>query len=218
MDSLPVNATDLVIFVVLLISALLAFARGFVHELLSIVGWIGAIFATIYGYPYLKPFARDLIAWKIVADITAGAVIFIVSLIVLSVISKQVRTSALNALDRALGFLFGILRGAVVVCLVYIGIEWMWPPKDQPNWLRSARTITLVENGAALLKSFVPQSTRDKSKKAAQDAEQKIRKKINERIYKEMVSPSPKKTSEPLPEGYGSKERRDMNRLIEGSQ
>ncbi|MGA0394649.1 MAG: CvpA family protein, partial [Rhodospirillales bacterium] len=61
MDSLPVNATDLVIFVVLLISALLAFARGFVHELLSIVGWIGAIFATIYGYPYLKPFARDLI-------------------------------------------------------------------------------------------------------------------------------------------------------------
>ncbi|MGA0394685.1 MAG: CvpA family protein, partial [Rhodospirillales bacterium] len=153
---------------------------------------------------------------------TAGAVIFIVSLIVLSVItstiSKQVRTSALNALDRALGFLFGILRGAVVVCLVYIGIEWMWPPKDQPNWLRSARTITLVENGAALLKSFVSQSTRDKSKKAAQDAEQKIRKKINERIYKEMVSPSPKKTSEPLPEGYGSKERRDMNRLIEGSQ
>lgn len=222
MDSWPINITDLVIIAILLLSALLAFARGFVHEVLSIAGWVGAIFATIYGIPYLKPFARDLISWKEVADITAGVVIFIVSLIILSMItsaiSKRVRTSALNALDRALGFLFGILRGAVVVCLIYIGLELIWSAKEQPGWLRQARAITLVENGAALLKSFVPQTTREKSKKAAQDAEKKIRKKINERIYKEMVSPKPKTAPNKTQEGYGNKERQDMNRLIEGNQ
>ena len=222
MDNWPFNITDLVIIIIFLISALLAFARGFVHEVLSIAGWIGAVFATIYGYPYLKPFARDIIDWKLVADIAAGVVIFIVSLIVLSIltrsISKQVRTSALNALDRALGVLFGVVRGIVIVSLIYIGIEMLWAPPDQPKWLRSARTIHLVENSAALLKSFVPQSARDKGSRAAKDAEQKVRKKINERIYKEMVEPKPKGTPSPSTGGYGNKERSDMNRLIEGNQ
>ena len=50
------------------------------------------------------------------------------------------------------------------------------------------------------------------------DAEQKVRKKINERIYKEMVEPKPKGTPSPSTGGYGNKERSDMNRLIEGNQ
>jgi hypothetical protein len=94
----------------------------------------------------------------------------------------------------------------------------LWAPPDQPKWLRSARTIHLVENSAALLKSFVPQSARDKGSRAAKDAEQKVRKKINERIYKEMVEPKPKGTPSPSTGGYGNKERSDMNRLIEGNQ
>ncbi len=223
MDSWPINLVDISIVVIIVISALLAFARGFVHEVLAIAGWVGAIFATIYGFPYLKPLARDVISWQIVADISAGAVIFIFSLIVLSLITgaiaKQVRKSALNALDRALGFLFGILRGAVVICLIYIGVELVWPPQDQPKWLRSARSITLVETGANLLKSLVPQETVQKGSKAAKDAKDKAGKMLdNQRVLQEMISPKPKSTPERTPGGYGKKERGDMNRLIEGSQ
>ncbi len=104
MDSLPVNITDIGVGVVLVVSALLAYARGFVHEVLAVAGWIGAIFATIYGFSYVKPFARDLIDLHWIADLTAGTVLFIVSLVVLSIItrliSNRVQASMLNALDR----------------------------------------------------------------------------------------------------------------------
>jgi membrane protein required for colicin V production len=222
MDSWPFNITDLAVLFIVLVSALLAFARGFVHEVLSIAGWVGAIFATIYGFPYLKPFARDLISWEFAADIAAGTVIFIVSLFVLSIltgaVAKQVRGSALNALDRSLGFLFGILRGAVIVCLIYIGIGMVWSPKEQPNWLRGAKSITAIQYGAALLKLLVPGDTMRKSSEAAQDTADKARKILEtQRVLRDMIAPEPKGAPKDAPEGYKSKERQDMNRLIEGT-
>ena len=100
MDSLsdfPVNVIDIGVLAVLLISAVLAYARGFVHEVLSVGGWIGAIFATFYGFPYAKPFARKYIPLEIAADLTAGIVIFIVTLVFFSVTTAL--TSNLQELE-----------------------------------------------------------------------------------------------------------------------
>ena len=47
MDWLPINIVDLIVIVVLLLSALLAFSRGFVHEVLGVGAWVAAIFATL---------------------------------------------------------------------------------------------------------------------------------------------------------------------------
>ncbi|MGY8992320.1 MAG: CvpA family protein [Rhodospirillales bacterium] len=223
MDNLPISITDLVILIIILLSAIFAFARGFVHGVLSIAGWVGAFFATLYGYPYLQAYARDLISIHLVADILTAFVIFVTSLILLSMItnfvSRQVRTSALNALDRALGFLFGILRGAVIICAVYLGYEYFEPSKaEQFKWLREARSITFIEIGADQIQKLLPEKFKGKITRAKNAAEKEVRKKINERIYKEMVAPKPKGTSAPSTEGYGKKERRDMNRLIEGKQ
>ena len=72
-----VNALDIGIAVLVLISAVLAYVRGLVHEVLAVAGWIGAIFATFYGFPFLRPFARQLTTIDIVADFGAGIVIFV---------------------------------------------------------------------------------------------------------------------------------------------
>ncbi len=129
MDNLPVNITDIAVIVVVLVSAFLAYARGFVHEVLSVAGWVGAGFITAHALPFVEPFALELIPIEKVAPFAAGAVVFIVSLVILSIltraISRRVQDSAHNALDRSLGFLFGMVRGAVLVCLIYIAIEWM---------------------------------------------------------------------------------------------
>jgi len=145
---------DILVIATLLISGAFAYARGFVHEVLSIAGWIGAAFATIYGTPVLKHFTRQLIDTPFIADLITGILIFIGVLVILSIITKQisrgVKESALGALDRALGFLFGLLRGAVVVSLVWIGYEWTTPPKEQPEWLFDARTMpTIIQIGRA---------------------------------------------------------------------
>jgi len=73
MDNLPINATDILVFAILLISGLLAFFRGFVREVLSVGAWVGAAFATLYGFAHVRPYARDLIGIDMIADIIAGA-------------------------------------------------------------------------------------------------------------------------------------------------
>ncbi len=220
MDSLPVNVTDIGVGVVLLVSALLAYARGFVHEVLAVGGWIGAIFATIYAFPYVKPFSRDLIDLQWAADLTAGTVVFIVSLVVLSIvtrkISKRVQASMLNALDRSLGFLFGIARGAVLVSLAYVGVELVQPVSEQPPWLRSARSMPVIEAGARLLRSLIPD---DDAAAAANDAREKAQRILDtEKAMRQMLSARPKGKDSGAPGGYGPHERRDMERLIDSSQ
>ncbi len=221
MDSLPVNVTDIGVGVVLLVSALLAYARGFVHEVLTVGGWIGAIFATIYGFPYVKPFARDLIDLQWVADLSAGTVLFIVSLVIRSIvtraISKRVQASMLNALDRSLGFLFGIVRGAVVVSIAYVGVEMVQPVAEQPPWLRSARTMPVIEAGARLLRSLIPDD--DDPAAAVDDARETAQRTLdNEKAMRQMLSATPKGKDPGAPGGYGPHERRDMERLIDSSR
>ena len=213
--------SDIGVGVVLLVSALLAYARGFVHEVLAVGGWIGAIFATIYGFPYVKPFARDLIDLQWAADLTAGTVVFIVSLVVLSIvtrkISKRVQASMLNALDRSLGFLFGIARGAVLVSLAYVGVEMVQPVSEQPPWLRSARSMPVIETGARLLRSLIPDD--DDPAAALDDAREQAQRKLDtEKAMRQMLSARPKASDTGAPGGYGAHERRDMERLIDSSQ
>ena len=223
MDELGINGVDIVVGLVLLISALIAWGRGFVHEVLSVASWIGAIFATIHGYPHLKPYMRELITMELAADFVSGVLLFIVSLAVFSFvtgfIAKRVQESALNTLDRSLGFMFGVLRGAVLVCLAYIAVEWMAPPKEQPEWLRTARVMPLVEAGADLLEALVPEDVAGAGEDAAKEAEDKARKMLDpEKILRDMLTPDPKSDKSEGTPGYDRKERTDMERLIQNSR
>ncbi|MBT3306819.1 MAG: CvpA family protein, partial [Alphaproteobacteria bacterium] len=142
-----INALDIGVGVLLLVSALLAYARGLVQEVLSIGGWVGATFATFYGFPYLRPYARELTTIDVVADFAAGIVLFVLALVILSLltrhISKAVKNSTLNAIDRSLGFLFGLARGALIVVIAYIGLGMVYPEDDQPKWVHQARSLEL---------------------------------------------------------------------------
>src|SRR5690349_16143068 len=101
------NTLDIIVLVVIGLSGLFAFARGFVKEVFSIGAWIGAGAIALYAFPYTQPIARKLISSVAVADGAAAIVVFIVALIVLSLIAsaiaRRVKASALSALDRTLG-------------------------------------------------------------------------------------------------------------------
>ena len=223
MDELSINGVDIGVGMVLLISALIAWGRGFVHEVLSVASWIGAIFATIHGYPYLNPYMRELISMELAADFVSGVLVFIGSLAVFSFITgfiaRRVQESALNMLDRSLGFLFGVMRGAVLVCLAYIAVEWMAPPKEQPEWLRTARVMPLVEAGADLLEALVPEDAAEDGTETAKEAEEKMLKALDpEKILRDMLTPEPKSGKTADAPGYDRKERTEMERLIQNSR
>ena len=121
---------DGVVAVIIVLSALLAYSRGFVREAMAIAGWIGAtvlafIFADqvqplIRQIPVLGDFIGDSCELSIIA---AFAAVFAVALVVFSIFtplfSSIVQRSALGGLDQGLGFLFGVLRGILLVAVAF---------------------------------------------------------------------------------------------------
>ena len=164
------NALDIGVIAVILLSGLFAFARGFVKEVLSVAAWVGAGLAALYALPYATPIAERFLPRGAVAEAGAGLAVFLVALIVLSIltsaISRRVKDSALSAVDRTLGLIFGLVRGVVLVCLAYIALSWVWPadkPQPQPQWIAGARTLPLLANGAERLRQLLPAQYREKA-------------------------------------------------------
>ncbi|NQV47782.1 MAG: CvpA family protein [Rhodospirillaceae bacterium] len=218
MENWPFQIIDLVVIVVLLISAFLAYARGFVHEVLSVAGWIGAGFAALYGQPYVQPYVRQLIPSQMIADLATGTITFVVALAALSLltraISKLVQGSALNSLDRALGFLFGLARGAVLICLLYLGVQWLTPPDDQPQWMTEARTMPLITVGAAWIKMLLPDDAGEEGDKIKDQAIEKARQE-SLKVMEGLISPAPKGDDSQPAEGYDKKTRSAIENLID---
>lgn len=224
MDALPINVTDLVILSILVLSGLLAFLRGFVAEVLSVAAWIGALFVAIYGYVYLQPLARQFITFNATAaDAAAGIALFVAALIVFTilgrVLSGALSMAGLGAIDRSLGFLFGLVRGAALVCLAYLLILWAVPERsDHPAWLTEARALPLVEDGSDMLWRLVPSHLLDEADAAAARARRQAEEEARRELHERLLSPAPKADAPTGSSGYTDRERREMNRAIQGTQ
>ena len=151
---------DLVALAVLAVSALLAFMRGLVREVLGIGAWIGAGAAAYFGLPLARPQAEAWFGHAYWVDPATFAAIFVVTLIVLMivahVIGRAVRTSPLGGLDRTLGLLFGLARGAILVIFAYILAGWVVPPAQWPEPVLHARAMQLAYSGATWTRSLLP--------------------------------------------------------------
>ncbi len=224
MDSLPINILDLGLIVVLILSALIGLSSGFVKSSLYIISWAGAAFATLYGFPFARPYARQYIEAEWMADIAAGVVVFIIALTVFtlmgSFIGSWVRNSRLNALDRSLGMLAGIAIAVVGVFGAYGVFEKMVPSNQQPAWVQDAKAMPILREGAGAFMSLIPEDAADSGIQAAKDAQEKASQTIDaQKVLKEFLQPSPQAKGTNRPDGsYNSRERQDMERLIDGSQ
>jgi membrane protein required for colicin V production len=149
------NTIDAIVIGIIAISTLIAFLRGFVREMLTVGSWIGAALVTLYGFPLIQPKFEHWIASRLAADIIGALTLFLLTLILLSLLShaiaRFVRGSALTAVDRSLGLLFGLVRGAILVSLAYMLIIWL-----DPNIVRGARTAPMMARGAEILRGWAP--------------------------------------------------------------
>ena len=218
MADIPFNLVDIAVIAILAISGIFALVRGLVHELLAVGSWIGAAIATLYGFPKAQPVARELITVPLVADIVAGVAIFLTVLIVLSIIThliaRRVRRSTLGALDRSLGMVFGLLRGAVLVCLAWLALSWTVPRDDYPKWLLEARSLPLVERGALILINLVPPNLRPSGGFPGMSSTSLG----GASIFDTLINPEPKDAGPEEQPGYKDNQRQDMQQLIETQQ
>jgi membrane protein required for colicin V production len=158
---MPITLLDIVLIVVMLISGLLAMVRGFMREVLSIIAWVLAAGATLYSYAKLLPLAKQYFNNDIVATVAVIGGVFLVTLLVVSVLtvrlSDMVLDSRVGALDRTLGFLFGLARGLVIVVVAFIFFTWLVPDRSQPEWVKSAKSRVVLTGTGQWLMSMLPE-------------------------------------------------------------
>lgn len=220
MEGLPINIVDVLVALILLISTAIAMLRGFAHELLSIISWVGAIFATLYGFPHVQPIARRYIPIELIADVVAGVAIFILVLVVLSVatrtVSSFIQDSSLGALDRSLGLVFGLLRGFVIACLVWIAFAWLLPKEDWPGWVEEARTRHALNWGAGVLTALVPEGLIEAGEDAAEGAVNNLeRLQETEAAFESLNNALTKSNDKSDPTGYNDGQRQELDQLID---
>lgn len=122
---------DAVVAGIIVLSAVLAYSRGLVREVLAIAGWVGAAVLAFVFAPAAEPLVREApVIGDFLGDscelsvIAAFAAVFAIGLVIAALFtplfSSVVQRSVLGGLDQALGFLFGVLRGVVLVAIAFL--------------------------------------------------------------------------------------------------
>lgn len=221
MGDFPINGLDLTVGIVLLISALLAFMRGFVHEVLSIAAWVGAVLAAVQGLPFARPLARKVIPIDWAADSAAAVIIFLAVLLFLSIltnaVARSIQKSALNNLDRSLGFAFGLARALVILGVGLIITDWL--TSRRPQWMAQAKTLPIIEMTADTLKAVVPSTFLAAGDAAKSGAAKAMNAK---ETLERLTTPTPQgaaaKDGAKSDGGYQDKDRGALDSLIERSE
>jgi membrane protein required for colicin V production len=157
---MPITLLDILLLVIMLISGLLAMIRGFMREILSIAAWGVAALVTLYSYTRVVPVAKQYFSSDMVATGVAVGGVFLLTLLVVSIvtvrISDMVLDSRVGALDRTLGFLFGLGRGLIIVVVAFLFFAWLVPPKAQPTWVQNAKSKVVLQSTGQWLMSMLP--------------------------------------------------------------
>ncbi len=157
--------------VITLISAILAYSRGFTRELFALGGWIVAIVVAYYLAPLLDPLMREaplvgdfLSESCIISLIAAFTIVVALALLVLSIftplVANVVLHSVLGPVDRVLGFVFGVARAIVLIAIAFLIYTNFSSPGSWPA-LDDAASLVLVQETAAAIEQAVPESVPD---------------------------------------------------------
>ena len=163
MHALNISWADIAVVAVLIVSTILAVARGFVRETLSILAWAAAAIATLYFGPPFATFLSTRISTPLLGPVVAYAGTFLVVLIPLSFVSfrlsERVRKSPVGTLDRSLGVLFGVVRALALIGIAYLAISLVIPVRAQPVWLTQARLLPVIQRSSDVILSLIPTRT-----------------------------------------------------------
>lgn len=155
------TAFDVGVGVLLLISAILATARGFTREILSLATWLGAAAFAAYLYFYQRTLLDQFFADPLISVIVLVAGGFLVSLIVLHLITMRIADfvvdSRIGPLDRTLGFVFGAARGLLLAVIGYAFFTGLVGSEKLPSWAKDAKAKPVLEETGQSLIAMLPQ-------------------------------------------------------------
>lgn len=225
---------DIVVGIVVLVSAAIAFLRGFIREVLTIAGVVGGVLAAIFLGPKLAPVFRgwfgvvpdeepeklfDLVPMDVAADATAYAIIFLIFVIAITVLSHFISGGAkamgLGPIDRTLGIIFGVARGFVLLGLFYLPFHLMMKEEAKEDLFAESHTHYMIEEVAVALTNFLPDSedVEENIDKTGNDFKDKLLKQKLLRGVDDKDADEPSAAQEPE-DGYNKEQRNNIDALF----
>lgn len=155
---------DGIVALIVFISAILAYSRGLVREILSIIGWIAAaIIAFVFApqaVPLINeiPLINDIIGASCELAIIVGfAAVFAIALIIVSIFtpifSNMIQNTSLGKLDQGLGFIFGIIRGIILVVIGLVAYTYVGAKVE---WVDNSKTKVFLASSQEKMQDMIP--------------------------------------------------------------
>jgi membrane protein required for colicin V production len=217
---------DYIYIGLILVSTIWASVRGGVYETVATVSWVIAAIAARFVSPLLDGLFQS---WFKLAESTIGTlvasyfIVFFIILVVFGIFNQKLRDkvqdSMLNVTDHTFGIVFGIIRGIVVMGLVYWGLLWYYSDTNLPSYITAARTRPVMQLAAVKIHDwFIP----GQNKLLEADV---LNTEETQKAYENLISPAVKvkaADAKPgiLPEsdevGYKNSERQELdNQLLQ---
>ncbi len=228
---------DVFVILVLLVSVAISILRGFIREVLTILGLVGGALAAYIGGPLLVPVISGwlgveegaeeaqkllgILPYETLAVILSYAAVFIIFVILLSILSHYiaefVKNMGLGAVDRSLGAVFGLARGALVLGLLYLPVMYFVDDKQMEEdlpFLYESKSRVYLAATSEWIDGFLPKGSEEKAEDV-KDSISEAQKKLEEM---NLLGDKAKKMGEELNEkadGYSKESREGMDKLIE---
>lgn len=221
---------DIIVLATLLISAIISFLRGFMREILTIIGVAGGVIAAYFFGPSLQPTFLswfggedagklfDLVPVDLAATASSYSSIFLIVVILLSVVSfflsGLIKATGLGMLDRTLGVFFGLARGALLLLLFYLPIH-LYVEDERDEWFEGSRSQFYLEIGSEWLATFLPEDMQPDDDDGAEEEESdtpNAREQLN--ALDLLPDEATDAAREALENGYGEAARDSLDELI----
>lgn len=199
------TALDVIVIVVVLLSAALAMVRGFVREVMSIASWVLAALAGYVLYPTFLPLVQPYFENATLSLVITVFVVFFVALLVASYITMRISDwvidSRIGPVDRAAGFLFGAARGVLLLVIAMWFFNFLVP--NPPTWVANATSRPFLEDLGEQIVAKLPED---------------IEAMIDERLRGgEQSDAAPPEEPAPGTPGYDGSSRTGLDQLIQSS-
>jgi membrane protein required for colicin V production len=165
---------DIVYLVFTILSLIKCSKKGFVLSILSAAKWLLAYVITLFLFPKVKPYFKDIIDSEYVLDIGLGIAIFIVVIFIVLLInkgiSKAVSYTGIGGLDKAFGFFFGFIKAYIIAVCIFSGIHIVYNYDKWPLNIEQSYIFPYLEKGSNyLIKEFPNEKTYQDSKEKIEE-------------------------------------------------
>jgi uncharacterized membrane protein required for colicin V production len=168
---------DYAVCIIMTLSVILAFIRGFIGSFLSLLGWILSIYLAYIAFPIVKPLIEQKISNQILVIMIGHAGLLVIFLVIFGIFNllatAAVKGMTSGIIDRSLGAAFGVIRGLIITSSAFLvftvgiaifnGAERHGNSKKEenfnaPKWVTESQTYPILKDGSKILASFIPDS------------------------------------------------------------